>query len=54
MKSYKKGFIFLEVKEVKDLLKLAKMFSQEPILQFIPMFPSIPETSRLVRNFPPQ
>ena len=54
VKSYKKGLIFLVVKTVEDitnnLLKLAKVFSQQPMPQFIPMLPRILEPSRLVRN----
>ena len=56
MKIYKKGLVFLVAKAVKDvlnhLLKLQKVFSQEPMPQFIPAIPSLLEPSRVIRNFP--
>ena len=60
MESYKEGLIFLLAKTVKyitnygrNLLKLAKVFSQYPMPQFISMLPSILDPSRLPRNLLP-
>ena len=52
VKSYKKGLIFLVAKTKKDitnhLLKLARLFSQKPMSQFIPVLASVLEPSRFV------
>ena len=57
VKSYKKGLIILVAKTKKDitnhLLKLARLFSQKPMSQFIPVLLSVLEPSRFVWNLPP-
>ena len=56
MKSYKKVIVYPVTKTVKyykSLLELAQVFSEQPMPEFILMFPSILRPSRLLRNLTP-